>query len=176
MQMILDRAPAVAKPRQKEWIEQFLKDHMALFYRVAASYEAEPARREDLLQEIVLAVWQGARRFEGRSSFRTFAFRIAHNRAISHVAREVRRREREVPDTVVAATAAAASDAGELIDQERLLAAVRALPVSLRQVATMALEGLTYEEIAAVLDITPNNVGVRLNRARAKLKKRLADD
>ena len=55
--------------------------------RLAASYTNTSSDRDDLLQEIALAVWQALRAFRGECSPRTFLFRIAHNRAIAHLSR-----------------------------------------------------------------------------------------
>jgi RNA polymerase sigma factor (sigma-70 family) len=52
----------------------------------------------------------------------------------------------------------------------QLLLAVRALPVPLKQVLTLLLEGLTHQEVAEVLGISENNVAVRANRARAAVR------
>ncbi len=60
-------------------------------------------------------------------------------------------------------------------DSTRLMEAVRRLPLIQRQVVVLALEDLDYAEIAAVLGITENNVGVRLNRARASLRKLMGE-
>jgi len=51
----------------------------------------------------------------------------------------------------------------------RLQDTVRALPLTLRQAVTLALEGFSQQEIADALGITTNNVAVRLNRARTML-------
>src|SRR5687767_1750537 len=58
--------------------------------RVAASYEADQALREDLLQDILLAIHQALPRLEKAESLAPFVFRIAHNRGVSHVVRQVR--------------------------------------------------------------------------------------
>jgi len=55
--------------------------------RLAASYTNTTSDRDDLLQEIALAVWQALRTFRGECSERTFLFRIAHNRAIGYLTR-----------------------------------------------------------------------------------------
>ena len=55
--------------------------------------------------------------------------------------------------------------------RQRLLEGIRRLPLSARQVVTLSLEGFTHKEIADVLEISENNVAVRLSRAREKLKK-----
>ena len=53
--------------------------------RLVQSYEALPQAQEDLLQEIRLAIWMALPKFRGDSSLKTFVFRIAHNRSLTHV-------------------------------------------------------------------------------------------
>jgi RNA polymerase sigma-70 factor (ECF subfamily) len=69
--------------------------------------------------------------------------------------------------------------ADEALDAARrrlaLFDAIAALPVAHRAVLTLALEGLAHDEIAEVLGTTANNVAVRLSRARAELRGKLAD-
>src|SRR5260370_26153820 len=55
--------------------------------RLATSYTNTLSDRDDLLQEIAMALWQALPRFRAECSERTFLFRIAHNRAIAHLAR-----------------------------------------------------------------------------------------
>src|SRR5688572_3851732 len=71
---------------------RLLHEHDRALRRLAASYERDPGRQQDLVQDIWLAVWQALPRFRGESSERTFIFRIAHNRAISHIDYSQRRR------------------------------------------------------------------------------------
>lgn len=142
--------------------------------RVAALYEPDPARREDLFQEICLALWRALPAFRGDASVCTFAFRVAHNRGLTH-----RSRRRRAP--------AALEEAGEPQDpgpgpeagvdraqrRARLRDALLALPLTYRQVLGLALEELSHREVAEVLGITENNVAVRLSRARSALRRRL---
>jgi RNA polymerase sigma-70 factor (ECF subfamily) len=60
-------------------------------------------------------------------------------------------------------------------ESARLVDAVRRLPLIQREVVVLALEDMDYGEIAAVLGITEINVGVRLNRARASLRKLMGE-
>src|SRR4030095_8284521 len=69
--------------------ERIVAEHGPLISRIAMSYEADPALREDLTQQIFLAVWQALPTFRADASLRTFIARIAQNRAISFVARQV---------------------------------------------------------------------------------------
>lgn len=146
--------------------------------RLTASYESLPQAREDLLQEILLAIWKALPGFRGDCSEKTFALRVAHNRCLTHVWRRSKSARRQDFDELPEVPDPRKSPETMLIDSRRretLLAAIRALPVNFRQVITLALEDLTTAEIAAVLGLTQNNVAVRLNRARNALRKILED-
>jgi RNA polymerase sigma-70 factor (ECF subfamily) len=145
--------------------------------RLAGSYAGSTGERDDLLQEIALALWQALPRFRGECSERTFLFRIAHNRCINHIAR------RRSMDSLQALELDPADDSRPVDqalsaaqDSARLGNAVRRLPVIQRQVIVLALEDMEYHEIAEVLGISESNVGVRLNRARASLRKLMGED
>ena len=155
--------------------DRLLAAHDAAVQRLARSYERDPARQQDLVQEIWLAVWQALPRFRGEASERTFVFRIAHNRAVTHI-EHWRRRRTEVLDED-APVADAAPDPERALSQqqrhERLRAAVQALPLNLRQVVVLTLEGLSHAEVADIIGISDNNVAVRMTRARAELTRLL---
>lgn len=150
---------------------RLLHEHDRALRRLAASYERDPSRQQDLLQEIWLAVWQALPRFRGECSERTFVFRIAYNRAVSHVDHWQRRRTDSLDDDAPLATSQPDPEHALSTEQrrERLQAAVQALPIGLRQVVVLSLEGLSHAEVAEIVGITENNVAVRLSRARATL-------
>jgi RNA polymerase sigma-70 factor (ECF subfamily) len=143
--------------------------------RLAATSERDVGLRQDLVQEIWLAIWQALPMFRGDCSERTFVFRIAHNRAVSHIQRW--RRAPTIPLDEEAPVVERRADPERLASEgqrrERLQAAVRSLPLSLRQVVVLTFEGLSHREIADVVGISENNVAVRLTRARAALAERL---
>lgn len=144
----------------------------AALKRVAASYLPAGPERDDLAQEIALALHLALPQFRGESSLRTFALRIAHNVALRHVTRQRARDRRETAEDLERADAAPGPEArlSEKRSSERLLRAVRALPLSLRAVITLALEELSGPEISQVLGISENAVHIRLHRARAQLR------
>jgi RNA polymerase sigma factor (sigma-70 family) len=138
--------------------------------RLASSYESRPHAREDLLQDIRLAIWTALPRFRGDASLRTFIFRIAHNRALTHVWQRKKAGQSEEPDDVVDVRENPEASAIQTTNRVRLVEAIRGLPIPFRQVITLALEDLSHGEIATVLGISENNVAVRMNRARNLLK------
>ena len=153
--------------------EEVFAQYAGLLSRVASSYEANQALQQELLQEIALAVWQGLVRFNGNSSIKTYILRIAHNRAISHVANQVKRLDTQsYCDEDVSehmSNSCVETEVSQHQSLSRLLTAVRELPLQSRQVLTLSLEGLSYDEIADVCGLTKSHVGVILKRAKASV-------
>ena len=153
-----------------------LKEHGAMLARIAQSYEADRGRAEDLTQEILVAVWRALPSWRGDASLKTFIARIAHYRAVSHVSRESNRpRSVELDEALEAAEPSPEHAAVAADTRARLLDAVRKLPHGHRQVVTLLLEGFTNDEVAETLGLTPNNVAVRLNRAKSELRRLLGE-
>jgi RNA polymerase sigma factor (sigma-70 family) len=164
-----------AAERRDDRCVRLLHEHDRALRRLAASYERDPSRQQDLLQEIWLAVWQALPRFRGECSERTFVFRIAHNRGVSHVDHWQRRRTDSLDEDAPLATSQPDPEHALSTEQrrERLQAAVQSLPLGLRQVVVLTLEGLSHAEVGEIIGITENNVAVRLTRARAALSRLL---
>lgn len=157
-------------------IETVLREHGPMLARIAGSYESERARRDDLLQEITVAVWRALPSWRGDASLRTFAARVAHNRAIDHLAREKRSQGDELDDHHPDPDASPMRHAEAEQRREDLVAAVRRLPLGQRQVVVLALEGFSQNEIGQALGLEDNTVAQRLSRARRQLQQWLQGD
>jgi RNA polymerase sigma-70 factor (ECF subfamily) len=129
---------------------------------------------EDVAQETFIRAWRGLARYRPRSPFRNWLYRIATNAAL-----DVLRRRRESVDIESLALAASepgperaveGQERGELVQQ-----AVLALPSASRAVLVLReYEGLSYRQIAEVLDIPIGTVMSRLSYARNRLRQTLA--
>jgi RNA polymerase sigma factor (sigma-70 family) len=154
--------------------ERIVADYGPLISRIAMSYEADPSLREDLTQQIFLAVWQALPTFRADSSLKTFIARVAQNRSISFVTKQVRQPPvAEVPEKLEADMPNPEDSAIEASERRSLLEATRRLPPPQREVIILVLEGFDYGEIAEMLDIAPNALALRLSRAKAALKSML---
>jgi len=157
--------------------DDVMREYGPALSRLASSYEAVAGRREELLQEIALAIWQALPHFRGECSERTFIYRIAHNRGISHAWKRqpIHKSLDELPEThePIDPRPHPEEHTAQKHQRARLMSAIQSLPVVHRQMITLMLEDLSHAEIADVLGITENNVGVRLNRARKALKEAL---
>lgn len=140
--------------------------------RLAAAYEADPADRDDLLQDISFALWRALPSFRGECSERTFIYRIAHNRGLTHRARRRIRATEPLDSADVVPDPGADPEQALLsnLSRDRLLTAVRRLSEGARQVVVLSLSGLSASEIGDVLGISENNAAVRLSRARRALR------
>jgi RNA polymerase sigma factor (sigma-70 family) len=158
----------------EQQFDRILGEQGGAISRLAYSYETVASVREELVQEIGLAIWQALPGFRGECSERTFVFRIAHNRGLTHV---WRRRPAHQPlddleeaDQPVDPRPHPDEQVAQTDQRARLMAAIQSLPLTHRQMIVLMLEGLSHAEIADVVGITENNVAVRLNRARKALK------
>ena len=154
---------------------------------IARGYVPSGAVAEEVVQDAWIGVLRGIGRFERRSSFRTWLFRILVNRAISAGARE----RRSVPvDDMEPVVDASRFDSGgtwqappvpwtDDVDDKviaakiavRILTAIKELPLHQGQVVTLRdVQGLSSDEVCAVLDISSANQRVLLHRGRSKLR------
>jgi RNA polymerase sigma-70 factor (ECF subfamily) len=157
-------------------LADLLGEHTPMLGRIARSYEAERAAREDLLQDITLALWRALPQWRGEASLRSFVARIAHNRCVDHIVAQQRHRHDDMAeDAFVDEGADPHRDAVSRERYERLQRALRRLPLGQRQAVTLALEGFSHGEIAAALDITTNNADARVSRARRTLTRYLEE-
>ena len=67
---------------QQERFERWTREHAAILHHVANGF-AEGADRQDLMQELLLAVWKAIPAFRGESQVTSFLFRVTHNTALT---------------------------------------------------------------------------------------------
>lgn len=152
--------------------DRTIREHAAAIQNVARQYATDDASREDLVQEIKLALWNALDRFRGESSIKTYVLRIAHYRGVSFSRRQ--RPHAPVEDRVDPTPAPP-----ELIDDARrrhaVAEAIEALPTGQRDAIVLLLEGLSYREIGKRLGISDGTTSARITRARQTLRRRLAE-
>jgi RNA polymerase sigma-70 factor (ECF subfamily) len=164
---------------QDELYRQVATDFGAALQRLTRVYEANAERRRDLLQEIHLALWQSFARFDGRCSFRTWVYRVAHNVATSHVIRDSRANAR-VFVGLDALETLSGEDSDELAIErrdalERLQWLIHRLGLPDRQVMLSYLEGMDAASIGEITGISAGNVATRIHRIKNILARRFSE-
>ncbi len=150
-------------------MEELLGRHYDRLFAVCRRLAGNDADAADACQEALLAVVRGLERFDGRSSFRTWSYRVATNACLD----ELRRRNRRplpVIDTPEILQDHASDDIGAVADRLELEKALSLLPVEFRApVVLRDMVGMDYAEIAEVLNIPPGTVRSRIARGRRQL-------
>jgi RNA polymerase sigma-70 factor, ECF subfamily len=166
--------------------EQLIRMYQGTLVRVAQMYVSSRAVAEEVVQETWLAVLTGIDRFEGRSSLKTWIFRILANRAKTRAQRE----GRTIPFSALGDSEPAVEpdrfDHGQWAalpadwPEARLLggetlqmiaAAIDSLPATQRAVITLRdVQGWSAEEVRNALDLSETNQRVLLHRARSKVR------
>ena len=166
-------------PRQDELYETAAADYAPALERLARSYELDPEKRGDLLQEIHLALWRSFANFDGQCSVRTWMYRVAHNVAVSHVIHHRRQNARAFVSLEEIEALPAPHDFEAAVDRQKTLDQLYALihrlePVE-RQVILLYLEGLDAASIGEVTGLSPGNVATRVHRIKKVLAARFQE-
>lgn len=157
---------------QQRRFEVWLAEHAGLLHHVVCGF-AVGADRQDLMQELLLAIWRAIPAFRGDARASTFIHRVAHNAALTwkrtqrHYREKLDRYEAELPVDVVTAGSPATARQDEAL--EHLYAHIRRLPPLDRSLILLQLDGLGYAEIAGIHGLSESNVGARLSRLKQKL-------
>jgi RNA polymerase sigma-70 factor (ECF subfamily) len=158
---------------QETIFRRWLEEHLGLMLKVVRGCAASPPDQEDLFQEVCLALWSSLPAFRGEARETTWIYRVAFNTALAWQRGERRRRVgHETFLKFEVSPQVHPSHADALPEQEivaQLYAAIRQLPPVDASLALMHLDGLSYQEMAEVLGISENYIGVKLNRLRKQL-------
>ncbi|MBO7492551.1 MAG: RNA polymerase sigma factor [Bacteroidales bacterium] len=154
------------KSAKEKQFEELVKQYKRTIYSVCYMFSRDKEEINDLFQEILVRLWLGFGQFEQRSSVNTWVYRIALNTAINSDKRAKRR-----PQTVPLSTDIDPYDPQEssLEQVRQLYALINQLDVMDRGLVLLWLEGIGYDEIAAIMGITVANVGIKLHRIKEKL-------
>lgn len=167
--------PEGASSRQDVLYGEFMSDLGPAVERLARGYELDEARRQDLVQEIHVALWRSFASFDGRCSLRTWVYRVAHNVAVSHVLRDRKGGGGFVGlDEIEDLAGPDAPD--KIVEQrhtlDRLLDLLRSLTPIDRQVILLYLEGEGAADIGEVTGLSASNVATKIHRIKKVLTSR----
>src|SRR5215469_15524375 len=156
-------------------IERLYDEHAQPLYAFLLNLTRDEADTRDLLQEVFVKLARDSNLLRGVREERAFLIRLAHNAAIDLMRRRgTRERTRENLAAEIISPFAPANDPDEKTFRNELAAALAGLPPEQRAVAHLKLwEGLTFEQIAAALEIPPNTAASRYRYALDKLRDRL---
>ncbi len=154
---------------------ELIDRHRGILFRVANAYARNESDREDLIAEMVAQLWSAFARFDARSSFSTWMYRVVMNVAIAFVRRDARRRDSVIPaqaDVLEQIPAAGEPASDERL--ERLHELIDGLAPLDRALMLLYLDDHPHAEIAAILGISETNVATKIGRIKERLKRTIA--
>lgn len=170
-------AAPVAGTGQNERYRHAIAQYGADIARFAMGYERDAAKRQELLQEIHVALWQSFATYQEQCSLRTWAYRVAHNVGTTHIQRTFRMADRIRLDLDEAEQVAderdSIADTERRMDMQRLLALIHRLAPLDREVMLLYLEDLDAAAIGDVTGLSARNVATKIHRIKALLARQL---
>ncbi|NPD90936.1 RNA polymerase sigma factor [Xylanibacter muris] len=143
-----------------------VEKHKGTIYTVCYMFSKNNDEINDLFQEVLINIWNGLNRFEGKSDIRTWIYRIALNTCIS-IERKNKRRKTIPLDMDINLYEDTDSDTRQV---KMLYDRINRLKPFDRAIILLWLENIPYDEIGDIVGISAKNVSVKLSRIRDELK------
>lgn len=157
--------------------EGLVKRYRHRIYALALHMTGSPSDADDITQDAFVRAFRNIHRFEGRSEFFTWLYRIALNRALNVRRDRVRRRTADLDDprVTVAVAVDSGGDPGRALELRQAYAHLvsafdKLSPLLKTTIALTMMQGLSYPEAAVVLDTTEGTIAWRIHEARKQMR------
>lgn len=147
---------------------RMIRDHKSTVYTVCYMFSKDPDEVEDLFQDVLINLWKGFDTFRGESKVDTWIWRVSLNTCISSDRKKKRSGERVPLEMTANLFEDNDSDSKQV---RQLYARINRLGLVDRAIVLLWLESMSYEEIAAIVGVTPANISVKLVRIKQQLMK-----
>lgn len=159
---------------QRQYFQEIIKQHKGILFKVARAYCPNEDDRQDLIQEMMIQIWQSIHRYNDQYKISTWLYRISLNTAISFYRKNSTRERR----FTVLDEKTAQIPTIDKSDNERLLNLLEQFISDLKEIdkalMILYLEDKSHAEIAEILGMSVSNVGTKIGRIKDKLKTRFS--
>lgn len=162
------------KLEQRQYFQEIIKQHKGILFKVARAYCPNEDDRQDLIQEMMIQIWQSIHRYNDQYKISTWLYRISLNTAISFYRKNSTRERR----FTVLDEKTAQIPTIDKSDNERLFNLLEQFISDLKEIdkalMILYLEDKSHAEIAEILGMSVSNVGTKIGRIKDKLKTRFS--
>lgn len=145
-----------------------IMEYKRVIYKICYMYATDGENFKDLYQEVVINLWKGFDRYEGKSKLSSWIYRVGLNTCISFYRQQQRHGERTSLDTLYGLEAENDETTVRLKEMYRLIAGLSKFE---RAIILLWLDENSYEDIAEIVGIPRGTVASRLKRIKDKLTK-----
>lgn len=158
----------------RQFFETIAEQHKGILYKVARTYCPSEDERQDLIQEMLIQIWQSLHRYNHQFAISTWLYRIALNVAISHHRKSSSRSRTFISLNDDLATQADTDDTDKEQQLHLLEQFISELNELDKALMLLYLDDKPHREIADILGISVSNVATRIGRIKDRLKLRFA--
>ena len=146
-----------------------------IIIKICRAYTNTQEDFEDYYQEVCLQIWRSHRTFDERAAWSTWIYRVSLNVCMTLLRTQKRNRRFFAPDAVPPELV---EDSRAFADESlnQLYGAIRQLSEVDRAVILLSLDEKSHREIAEIIGTNPNNVGVRINRIKDRIRRILDEE
>ena len=163
----------MSTPNSETEFVALLDEHQNIIHKICRLYTNKEVEHEDLFQEISIQLWRSYNRFEGKSKFSTWMYRMGLNTAITLYRKEKKRLNTQPLNDQF--TAIAQEEYNTQVDEQMawLYQKIKDFSEIDKALVLLYLEDKRYDEIAETLGVSAGNARVKMNRIKKRLKKML---
>lgn len=165
---------AMNKQEQQRFFEDIIEQHKGILFKVARAYYPGEEDRQDLIQEMMIQIWQSMHKYNHQYKMSTWLYRIALNVAISFYRKHSSRAKKYAElneQTLEAVTEDKSDNERHLHLLEQFIGELKEIDKALM---ILYLEDKSHTEIAEILGMSVSNVGTKIGRIKENLKTRFS--
>ncbi len=162
------------KKEQQHFFERIIEQHKGIMFKVARTYCQDAEDRQDLIQEMMVQIWQSIHKYNDQYKISTWMYRISLNVAISFYRKSSARTKKytELNEQMAEITI------DDKLENERQLNLLEHFISELKEIdkalMILYLEDKSHTEIAEILGMSVSNVGTKIGRIKDKLRSRFS--
>lgn len=165
--------------KKEEKFNKIVEDNKDRINRICSYYSSSQSDVKDMVQEVLINIWNSLDNFRGEASINTWVYRVAVNTSLSFTGKAFKRMKLMVnSETQNLNTIIDEENLENKLIQEKQLDVLQTelntLSVIDKALISLVLEGLSYKEIAEIIGITEPNVRVKIHRIKDQLKTKLS--
>lgn len=154
----------------KDFYTQFILPYAGIIIKICRAYTDNEEDFQDYYQEVCLQLWKSRENFKGDSKWSTWVYRISLNVSLSLLKKDKKVNKKSVELQDLATVVPQESNPFNDESLKLLYLAIKQLPELDRAIILLYLEENSYQEIAEIIGLLPNNIGVKITRIKKKLK------
>ena len=158
---------------KEERFKQVYEQSKDKVYRLCLGFMGNKTDADDLFQEVLVKIWNNLQNFRKESSIDTWIYRITTNTALLTLNRKTRLNKLEIKPKIFPHEIESSNTIDKEQEVKNLYKAIATLKEIDRIIIGLLLENCSYEEISDITGLKISNVGVRINRIKKALNKKL---